>query len=394
MKYKIIYIHQRPYPYNQNFYELDSDYYFYFGHGALFDMHRDELFRNTYDFEICRGEVGVKKLKTKIVNGTKCLIFPAYHFYRIGTISFSLLKYLLTLAKKEKIIIHYTASPHTYEFYIITFLLGSKIPIFVTHQGGPNPYYKLQKKFRLGTFISYNIEKHISKYVFKYFSGAYYEIEYFKKITSSSKVYDKPTWGVDLENYKPIDKLEARKLLNLPENKKIILLFGKLNKYRGILNAIKVRDTLKKEFDVDILNVGSDETCPDYEIAKKNGVILRGIVPYERMKYYFSAGDVYLYLTEGEENFYYAGTGIAPLESLACNTPIVANTLHNFPFIDFTKAGVYAKTIDEAVEGIKYIFRNPERLSNTRSIIEQYFDWHVITRNLFNFYNDAIKIFY
>ena len=385
-KIKIIYIHQRPYPYNQTFYEEDSDFYFYFGEGALYDIHKPIEMRDLFEIEIWRPEVGIKAEKSKIVNGALCRIFPAIYWGRVGTISFDLIKEINNQVKNKNVLIHYTATPHNYEFYLISFLFGKKVPIFVSHQGGPNPLYKLSKRFRLGTYISFIIEKFISDKVCMYFSGSIFEIEYLKLITNETKIYELPHWGIDLSLYKPIDKTVARKKLNLPNNKKIILTFGKLNKYRGIKNSIKVRDILSKEYDVVLLNVGSDPSCPDYQYAKENGVILRGIVPAEEISYYFSAGDVYLYLTEGDENFRFAGTGIAPLEALACNTPIVTNTLHNFPFIDWKSVGYYATTVEEAVKGVKSIFDNPNNFSNTRMIIEKYFDWRIITKNIFNMY--------
>lgn len=393
-KYKIIYIHQRPYPYNQSFYKLDSDFYYYFGEGALYDQFKPNDLKDYFEIEIWRGEVGLKKIKSKYVKGTLCKIFPAFHIHRIGTISLSLLKELSRQRKNSNLLIHYTATPHIYEFYLIATIFGKDTPIFVSHQGGPNPLYKLKKQFRLGTYFSLKIEKFIEKYVDMYFSGSLHEINYFKEFTSSEKIYDKPHWGVNLNNYIPHDKTEARKKVNLPLEKKIILLFGKLNKYRGIQKAVHVRDKLKKDFDVMLLNIGSDETCPDYQFAKENKVELRGYVEFDKVSYYFSAGDVYLYLTEGEENFYFAGTGIAPLEALACNTPIVTNTLHNFPFIDWSKYGVYARNIDEAVEGVRYIFNNPEKFSNTRRLIEEYFDWNIITGNIFELYLKFFNKYY
>lgn len=391
-KSKIIYIHQRPYPYNQTFYEKDSDYYYYFGEGALYDLHKPKEMIDYFEIEIWRPEVGIKEEKFRRVNGTLCRIFPAVYLNRIGTISFSLLRQLNQQIKNHKILLHYTATPHNYEFYLIATLFGNKVPIFVSHQGGPNPLYKLSKKFRMGTYVSYLIEKHISKKVSMYFTGSIFESKYFKSIVSEDKIYDKPHWGVDLSLYKPIDKKLSRIKLGLPKDKKIILTFGKLNNYRGIKNSIKVRDYLSKEYDVILLNVGADETCPDYNFAKENGVVLKGIVPVEEMSYYFSAGDVYLYLTEGEDNYYFAGTGIAPLEALACNTPIVTNTLHNFPFIKWDAVGYYATTIEEAVNCVKNIFNNPKRYLNTRKLVEMYFDWKVITKNIFELYFNFLTI--
>lgn len=57
---KIIYIHSRPFPYNQTFYTKDSNNYFYFGQGPLYINHKPKGYEN-YEFEVWRGEVCIKK---------------------------------------------------------------------------------------------------------------------------------------------------------------------------------------------------------------------------------------------------------------------------------------------------------------------------------------------
>ncbi|MEM4326284.1 MAG: glycosyltransferase family 4 protein [Candidatus Pacearchaeota archaeon] len=387
---KIIYIHARSYPYNQTFYKEGSDDYFFFGEGPLYILNKP-VYEKSFEFEVWRSEVGLKKLKEKFVYQVKCRIFPGFHIKRLDTISLSLVKSLFDEIRKNEIIIHYTASPHKFEFYLILFLLGKRAKIFVSHQGGANPFWKFCRYKRISSYIAYLIEKWLFKRAEWFFAVSETEINYLKDIIKIDRIYTNPHWGLDIQLYEPIEKDFSREYLKLDKNKKYILLFGKLNKYRGVSSAIQVRDKLREKYDVELLSVGSDETCPDYQIAKESGVILRGYVPIEDMKYYYSAGDVYLYLTNGEENELFAGTGIAPLEALACNIPVVSNVFYHFKHLNLQNYGVYVKTIDEAVNAIDKIWSGKLKLENGRTLIEKYFDWRVITKEIFELYHKTFS---
>lgn len=393
---KIIYIHQRPYPYIEGtFYKDDSDYYYYFGQGALYINFAPQDMKHNFEFEIWRGEVGLKKIKQKVVQNVKCKIFPAKYLWKQGTISFSLIKELLNERRNNNILIHYTATPHNYEFYLITFFFGKKVPIFVTHQGGPNPLWKFKNNNQLYSYISFVIEKLLVNRVSKYFSGSKVEIEYFHRIVKDQKKIQKfPHWGVDLNNFRPFDKNKMRYELNLDQLKKYILIAGRLNKYRGIREAIYVRDKLRELFDVEIISIGATKGDFDYEYAKEKGVILIPPVPYEMVPKYINAADCYLYLTKGKENVDFAGTGIAPLEAMACNVPVVSNTLHHYPELKLYDYGFYIPNEIEVINVISKLFREELKPRESRTIIEENFKWEKITEKIFKIYRHSITEFY
>ncbi len=392
-KNKIIYIHQRPYPYiDGTFYPTDSDFYFFFGQGALYALNKPNNLEIDFDIELWRGEVGLNDVKIKEVYGIKCKIFPSFYFYRFGIISFKLIRELKKEIKNNNVIIHYTASPHNYEFYLITHLFGDKTPIFVTHQGGANPYWKFKNLKQPYSYISYLIEKKISKKVTYYFSGSIVEVKYFIKIVKDkTKIQVFPHWGVDLKNFIPYDKNKMRDELGLDRSKKYLIVAGRLNNYRGIREAVEVRDKLRQWFDVDLISIGATEKDYDYGFAKEHNVILIPHVHYEKVPKYMSASDCYIYLTKGKLNIDFAGTGIAPLEAMACNVPVVANTLHHYPDLKLNEYGFYVKNVDEAVKAIKKIFNREVTLKNSREIIEKFFDWKKITEKVFDLYIKQLR---
>ena len=393
---KIIYIHHRPYPHKGKFYEFGSDYYFFFGEGQMFVQYFKKYnIQHDFHFEVWRGEAGLKKTLEKKVMDTPCKVFPAKHYKKFGNISFELLKKLKEEQKKNNILIHYTASPHKWELYLILFLFRNT-PIFANHQGGANPLWKLKNQNRYFNIVSLIIEKILYKRVDLFFAGGNVEAPYLMKMSSKQKVIFKRHWGLDDEELKAIDKDAAKKKLGLDANKKYLLVAGKLQAYRGIKQNIEVRDELRKRFnyDVEVINVGATEQDKDYEYAHKNGVILFGRVPRNDLHLYFSAADIYLYLVQGKDNIDFAGIGGAPLEALMCNTPAVGNTIRHMPDLIENNIAKYTEGVDDSVEAIHNIFSNPEKYQNSRQYMIDNLSWKSIVSELKGYYDYHIDKYY
>ena len=100
---------------------------------------------------------------------------------------------------------------------------------------------------------------------------------------------------------KVISLQEARKYLDLPLNKKIVLFFGYIRKYKGVDVLIKAFGLIQKQMkDVYLLIVGQPfgETWAKYEnLIKENDLkncskVELGFVPESEIEYYFSAADI------------------------------------------------------------------------------------------------------
>ncbi len=94
---------------------------------------------------------------------------------------------------------------------------------------------------------------------------------------------------------------EARKYLHLPLDKKIVLFFGYIRKYKGVDVLIKALGLIQKQMkDVFLLIVGQPfgETWDKYgELIKDNNLencskVELGFVPESEIEYYFSAADI------------------------------------------------------------------------------------------------------
>lgn len=146
--------------------------------------------------------------------------------------------------------------------------------------------------------------------------------------------------GVDINFFKPHDKITARKKLGLNLNAKYIVFCGHFDERKGplrVLEAIKGSD-IKGVF------IGSNG--PD--IPKGKEVAFRGSVSNIDIGYYLSASDAFVLpsLSEGMSN--------AVLEAMACCTPMVISNLpFNTDFIQENSAiFVDPKNIDSIRNGI------------------------------------------
>jgi len=154
---------------------------------------------------------------------------------------------------------------------------------------------------------------------------------------------------IDLEKWAPIDKKYAKKLLNLPLNKKL-LLFGAIgginDKRKGgdllietlrILKSLQIRNNLS-DFELVVFGENSSKNnIPNNIKTHFIGKLKDDIA----LRLYYSAADLFI-LPSRKDNL--PGTGI---ESLACGTPIVAFNVGGIPdIIDNYINGILVKPFD------------------------------------------------
>jgi D-inositol-3-phosphate glycosyltransferase len=132
--------------------------------------------------------------------------------------------------------------------------------------------------------------------------------------------------GVNMELFKPVDKISARHKLGLTDE--IILLFvGRVDPLKGIDQLLKTMPLMKNHDGMRLIIIGGDERS-EAEVEKlqklseelniQSSVTFQGLIKQDRLPYFYSAADVCVVPS------YYESFGLVPLESLACGTPVVA----------------------------------------------------------------------
>ena len=142
---------------------------------------------------------------------------------------------------------------------------------------------------------------------------------------ASKEKIDVVPCGVNMELFKPVDKMSARQRLGIADEK-LLLFVGRIDPLKGIDNLIRTMPLLKKYWNLKLVVVGGDENSRaeleklkklSSEINIRDSVDFRGLVKQEQLPYFYSAADVCVVPS------YYESFGLVPLEALACGTPVV-----------------------------------------------------------------------
>lgn len=175
--------------------------------------------------------------------------------------------------------------------------------------------------------------------------------------------------GLDINKYKPIDKMFARDMLNLPKDKKLIL-FGAINAindtrkgYNYLVSALNLYASLPLKDNTEIVVFGSSrpEEAPDFGMSVHYLGHLHDDIS---LALCYSAADVFA-APSLEDNF-----PSTVLESLACGTPVVAfNVGGAVDMIEHKKNGYVANALrsDELSRGIDWILKDKRRFEQLSS---------------------------
>jgi protein O-GlcNAc transferase len=172
--------------------------------------------------------------------------------------------------------------------------------------------------------------------------------------------------GIDTDTFKPGDKIEARKILGLPLDKKIIGCGIK-----GWLDSSKIFDSYSDQNDLFFVNVGDDHV----RTTNKNFAVLPRTEDRKRLSLYFQALDLFLHPTP-EDSF-----GLISTEAMSCGIPVVTYNIDALPEIVLHKKTGYVanyQDIEDAKKGIGYILNLPAneyeamKIKNRQRILEKF----------------------
>jgi glycosyltransferase involved in cell wall biosynthesis len=209
-------------------------------------------------------------------------------------------------------------------------LLGKLIgvPVFATFQGGDETQNFLEFPLRLlafrgctGAIIS--TQKEIERVRDRY------------KVPSAklARIFD----PIDTETWYPIDRSEARAVIGISKDARVVICHGRIEFHRKGLDILLEAwnqvccQRPDKDLRLLLLGTGSDAEQLRQYIEKMQ---LRGVIWLDEfvndravLRHYLSAADVYT-LSSRQEGF-----PIAPLEAMACGLPVVATDAPGVPDI-------------------------------------------------------------
>jgi glycosyltransferase involved in cell wall biosynthesis len=163
--------------------------------------------------------------------------------------------------------------------------------------------------------------------------------------------------GIDTRLFKPMDKAEARRRLDLPPEQPILLFIGALLPVKGVEVVVKTMPEIVKRFpDALYIFVGAGPLEGPLKAEIKDKVLEKaalwaGPLSHEDLPGWYAAADVLVFLAPLGGH----GQGMVILEAAAVGLPIVATELGGIP--DTVKPGVngYLANPEDIVEAVEYI---------------------------------------
>ena len=166
--------------------------------------------------------------------------------------------------------------------------------------------------------------------------------------------------GVNLEQFKPVDKETAKQQLGFTDDK-IILFVGRMEPLKGIDQLLKAMPYLQNGRRPRLVIIGGDENS-QHEMERlqslsrnlhiEDSVTFLGLIKHEQIPYFYSAADVSVVPS------YYESFGLVALESLACGTPVVA-----------TDVGVFKSVIRQGETGYVVTDNTPHQLADKIALL-------------------------
>lgn len=194
--------------------------------------------------------------------------------------------------------------------------------------------------------------------------------------------------GVDFDFFTPEDKVRARERLGLPLDKMILLYVGRPVREKGFHLVIACWKALREEHDVELVFVGRRAGPLDNLINKEVKYRFRNS-PLGTMPTYYNAGSVFMLFSE-DSFLQVGGTGIAVVEALACNTPVVSNSLIHAPSDIRSSLG----SIPRVPEDLPSCFDEALKMAHDfrgREAARRYWSWDVITQKTVEVYQAIIE---
>lgn len=386
---KIICIHNNYEPEHFPVSPDEDDRFYTYGFGSNF-ARNFKKYTDGYEVEMWRMDAFTDKYYEKVVQNVKFRIFPATRIPNFTDFSFRCLIELKKEIKKSHPIL-FVSHTHYWLMYQIAFFFR-KSPIVTSHHGDFSPFfrYEYRKGIRkLKDIIDMITEKIVMKNVDHFLVCDFNEIPYIKKVAPKSKI-DISSTGLNISNFPIIEKEKAREVLGWDQNKKYILYVGKLYNFKQPLEMIHIWKEVKKEIpSAELVVIGNTNQDEYYEYALKSGVKIIGRVLNKDLNIYYSASDVYLLVAL--RNDYFGGTGIAPLESLACNTPVVSYSMRNYIGENMNQLGEVPDSVEEYVKALIKVLKNPGEYVNKRGSIEEYYSHYSIIQKTKKIFDELFR---
>lgn len=189
-----------------------------------------------------------------------------------------------------------------------------------------------------------------------------------------SKLKRHKNW-VDLERFKPLNRSDIRKEINLPDNF-TVLCVARLTVIKGVREFIEVAKRLPQITFV-LVGTGPLESYAKESAAAYPNLIFLGSVDYKRLHLYYNISDILCIPSQYEEGF-----GRVATEAVACGSPVVGSNKGGIPeALDETVAILVAPTVDNLERSISRLFNDRDYYQQLKSNCRKYAENNFSSKN-------------
>ncbi len=216
--------------------------------------------------------------------------------------------------------------------------------------------------------------------------------------------------GVDVMQFCPVPKEEAKRFIGLPQNDQLLLYVGRIEPLKGVdtlLRAISIlRRDMASQFDRLCLaviggDIGNSEALDAEahrlqqlreELGLTEFVAFLGSKSQETLQYYYSAAEVVVVPSR------YESFGLAALEAMACGTPVIASEVGGLAYLvqdGITGFHVPDQEPEELAEQICLLLSNEalrREMSDNAVRAAQRYAWPLIATQIEALYRESVGV--
>ncbi len=216
--------------------------------------------------------------------------------------------------------------------------------------------------------------------------------------------------GVDLARFYPISKDEAKTVIGIPQEDRMILFVGRIEPLKGLdtlLHALAImrKGDIKDCCPVYLVVIGGDpDESPETmnaemsrlltlrdELDLGDMVIFLGKRAQDTLPYYYSAAEIVVVPS------YYESFGMVALEAMACGTPVVASQVGGLAYL--VQDGITGYVVPDGdsralSERLIQLSRDDElrvRLGNQAAAAARSYGWEIIANQIIRLYDETFQ---
>lgn len=210
--------------------------------------------------------------------------------------------------------------------------------------------------------------------------------------------------GANIDLFKPMEKLQARKAIGIDENCFYVGFAGNLARFQGLPYLVQAAPSVLRELPATrFLVVGDGEMRNEiagmiHEMGLGDSFVLTGLVPYEKVPLYIAASDV---CVAPRIRDMCEKTGISLLklgEYMACGRPVVASDIEGVgPVLREAEAGIPVplENPHELAAAITALLKDRDRRErmgeNARRYAAERLSWEGVARRIIEVYENAVS---